>query len=609
MRRKLIKQEVFDQIANSSVVFAEHELIEAERIVSKAVGHHTKLHSFNESTVLYETDEDTYLYANYKIDEGNVSFSNIEELVIDEESKANKRKNILGEMLDSLLKDKSEVAQDLFKDYMKVTTFSEAKKFVVKAKEDEGSVDFEVGERDDKKKLSNQLPEKKTLSDKLKDKKNKDKKEKSGSKELQFDNKKDAFKKKLKAAGKKIEEAYSVASNVLDYVDYLNVGPVLAETKIDQDDNGNVVALKVPTSKVRNEGKILNFDWKVLNHKCKVMRSGAKNLSEDQGFIRSIATLKVQNNVSNAAALEECLDEIALKWPNVLYLSQSELAALIGEALQIAGERNFDDQTCTFMAEGILRKVHGNYSDRVNQILHLANVDQNESAGEDSYEKFQSVVENFYPFIDQKYDMEIKVFADLYESLSEINKIADRRGDNMLKSETASMLNDLASVLNDQARPDVELAEEVATWLTRFIEANVSGSSNVWSVVANPHHTVNGDHPQMSRNAGVPAYASAHEGDWGDSAPMIGQDDMNYKGKHSDQARNNSWGNSGGSDTFPSLKNPYIPSSLEFTMKGESGVDKETFGQHGATWQSGDTWPALQNPYTPKPADVYKMKE
>jgi hypothetical protein len=91
---------------------------------------------------------------------------------------------------------------------------------------------------------------------------------------------------------------------------------------------------------------------------------------------------------------------------------------------------------------------------------------------------------------------------------------------------------------------------------------------------------------------------------------MIGQDSMTYKGgKHSKEARSHSWGNVGGKDTFPSLSNPYVPKPFgDYTMKGEKGVDKDTFGQHHSTWQSGDTWPKLQNPYVPKAETPHSYK-
>ena len=106
----------------------------------------------------------------------------------------------------------------------------------------------------------------------------------------------------------------------------------------------------------------------------------------------------------------------------------------------------------------------------------------------------------------------------------------------------------------------------------------------------------------MARNAKVPAVSGRHDGDWGDEAPAIGQDSHAYKGgKHSKTMRSNSWGQEGGGEIFPKLKNPYVPKPFgDYTMKGEKGVDKEATGQHWSTWQTSDTWPDLQNPYVPK---------
>jgi hypothetical protein len=587
MRRKLIKQDAFEQIANSSVAVTENELIGAERILSRAIGQDVSLHSFNESTVLFETEDGTYVHAGYQIDDSKLNFSNIEELVIDEQSKTTRRKEVLGEMLDSVLKDQSDKAEQIFSDYLKLSSFEEAKKFVDSKDEDEDD-DDDDDSCDDKKVVKK--------DDKPKGKKSK----------------KDAFMKMIaaKKGGDDIKEAYKVATNVLDYVEYMTIGPVLEESNRETDEFGSPVSIQIPTSRVRNEGKLLNFDWKVLNHKCKVLRSGAKSLCEDQEFVKAIADLKILNNVSNATGLEEALDTIAVNWPNSLYLTEEEMAHIIGESLQIAGEKNYDDQTCAFMAEAILDRVYSAYTEKATQILSLANAPKEAN---ESYEGFKAVVEGFFPAIDEKTKVESKIFEDLYETVESIYKVADRRGNKELKSETAHMLNDIADVLNSNARPDVELAEEVANWIAQFVEANVTGATDHWNVSNLPHHTVNGDHPQMARNAKVPGIAGTHSGDWGDPAPMIGQDSMDYKGKHSREARSSSWGNIG-KDTFPSLSNPYIPKPFgDYTMKGEKGVDKDTFGQHHGSWQSSDTWPALQNPYAPKEAGAaggqgYKMK-
>jgi hypothetical protein len=209
---------------------------------------------------------------------------------------------------------------------------------------------------------------------------------------------------------------------------------------------------------------------------------------------------------------------------------------------------------------------------------------------------------HFYPTLDEQFGLERKVFSDLYETFQGVYKTAEKRGNENLQREAAGYLNELASVLNAEIKPELSIAEEAAQWLNQLVEANVQGSSEKWSVSNTPHLTVSGDHPQMAKNAKVPAVAGRHEGEWGDKAPAIGQDSHNYKsGSHAKTMRNSSWGQVGGGEVFPKLKNPYTPKPFgDYTMKGEKGVDKDATGQHWSTWQTSDTWPDLQNPYIPK---------
>jgi hypothetical protein len=603
MRRKLIKQDAFEQIANTSINAAATELVEAGDFLAKKLGKGSlSLHCFNESTAVYESDDETYVHAGYEIGNGKITFQNIEELVIDHDSKKEKQKAILSEVLDAVLTDNNEKASEIYKKYLALHPWNESKKML-----------FGKDEKKDGKKMLPWIKGKKDKDcDDEKDgkkvpafmKKNGDKKHKKG------DKKSPEFLKNLKSAGKKMEEAWTVGNNVLSYVEFVNLGPVLSESVVATDESGNVVGVQIPTVKVRNEGKVLKSNWRTLNEKCKSLRDSALALWENQKFCKLVAELKKQNNISNPQSLEESLEEIVKEFPQVLYATQAELARVIGESLRIVGVTNYGDQDCEFLAEGILRHAHSSYSERVNQILHLASAPKVEE-GADPYEFFQSVVEQFFPAVDEKFDLERRVFSDLYESFENIYKTADRRGDRETMKVSASYLNDLADVLNGDAKADISLAEEAATFLVDFVEANLPGAGS-WNVSNKPHVTVSGDHPDMAKKAYVDGVPGRYKGDYGDEVPMIGQDDNNYKGKYSKMARNNSWGNEGGSDTFPNLKNPYIPKPFgDYTMKGEKGVDKEATGQHHSTWQSKDTWPNLHNPHVPKgeTPKSYKMKE
>lgn len=567
MRRRLIQQSDFDKILNESVATAKKELVEAESILGHALGKEfLTLKSFTESTVIYEAKDGTYVQAGYQIRNGKVTFSNVEEVVIDEASQKEKRRNILSDMLEAIVTDNEEKANEMYQKYLGMVRWNEAKK------ED---------------------------CDKEHDKKSKGKE------------KKEFFFGKAKKAGKEIAEAYQTSQNVLDYVNFMKVGPALAEAVTKTDDKGNIVDIQIPTIQARNESKLLRFNWKTLNAKAADCRKKIPYFAENKNFCDAVANIKKQNAMINNEALEEAINNVITSWPEVLYATHSELSSIIGEALRNANVASFDDKTCDFMAEGILRTAHAAYGDRVKQILHLASATKIEE-GVDAYEHFQTTVENFYPSLDEKFGLERKVFVDLYDSLADVYKKADRQGNKTVKNESASYLNELSDILNDKVKPQIEFAEEAANYLAQVIETNLE--SGTWVVSNSPHITVNGDHPDMAKKAShgyTPSKDSS--GNWGDEAPAIGQEDHNYKsGKHAKTMRHNSWGQEGGSDVFPSLNNPYIPKTFgDFTMKHEKGVDKDN--KDWSLHQGKDTWPNLKNPITPKEdggvgGKGYKMK-
>lgn len=128
MRRKLIKQDAFDRIISESVNAAERELVEVELILAKAVGKNClRLKSFTESTVLYESEDGGYIHAGFEVKNGQITLNNIEELIIDENSQKEKRKSILSEMIDAVVVDRSDKANELFGNYLGIVRWNEAK--------------------------------------------------------------------------------------------------------------------------------------------------------------------------------------------------------------------------------------------------------------------------------------------------------------------------------------------------------------------------------------------------------------------------------------------------------------------------------------------------
>lgn len=567
MKRKLINYDVFERIENDSLSTAQDELVTAESVLAKALGTcDVSLRCYGPDTVMYETCDGSFIHAAYKVDGEHITFENIEELMINEDDAKKKQKETVTKMVEAILEGDDDKATSHFGKYLDMP--------VVRRELKEGAF------------ASNA---------------------KKQNEPIQEIRKRQCPKCVMMMKKEKCMEWASLCENIQSYIDFHEMGPVMRESEAQHDDRGNIIALRIPTSHARNEAKLISLNWKhMLDTNVKVLRGKAKVMGESNEFCNAIAELKRHNALSDNDALEETLENIVSQWPEVLYLTEEELSQLIKYALERVKATNYDDQTCDFMAEGILRTAHTAYKDRVTKILNLAGIDEIKEGEKDSYPIFKGAADNFYQSLDEGDKLEMDVFTDLYEALREVHQMATAQENHYVRSETTTYLNELASVLKQEVEPTLELATAAHNWLQMLIETNLE--MQTWNVSNSTHQTVSGDHPAMAQKA-KQGYAPAKDftGNWGDSAPV--SDGKNYKGGLAGEMRNRAWGNFGGSDTYPSLQNPYTPKPFGDYTGTESGVDKasDTTGQ----WSSGDTWPNLQNPYIPsaETPQSYKMNK
>lgn len=622
MKRKLISFDAFKKIEEGAVSSAEMELVGAEEVLAKTLGvDDLKLHCYGESDVTYQNLDGSFVHANYKIDKEQLVLENIEELVIEEESEKKKARGVLCSMVEALLDNNDAKASEQFENYLDLPI---VRRELVVSEAFKVTTSTPTGKKSP---LANKAQSRSLVAKRIRAmKKTKARLAASPSARATLARKRATAANKLGSSSNPRWRTYArkvkpstmkewsvMCENVMDYLDYKEFGPTVKQSQIQTDDRGNVTGIAMPTLHKRNENKILSFNWKTLDHEVKVQRSKMKkHLSEDTSFCKAMADLKRYNNISDNNALEETLEAVVARWPDVLYLTHSELAEQISNALDVANVKNYDDNICNFMAEGILWKAHGAYTDRVRKITSLAGVSPAVTTeGDEAFKNFVQVCEDFYPQLDESDKGELRVFADLYKALHEVFKVASETGDEATRGEVASFLHHCESILNREAQPDLNLAEHIANFLYELSEANVEGAKDTWDVSNSVHNTVNGDNPRMNwaakQNDAVP---SKYPGDWGGTAPV--SDGKSYKNGMEGEMRNSSWANYASDDTWPDIKNPYVPKPFgDYKMKEKSAVDD---GQNDwSRWQSGETWPSLQNPYVPQEkvgtgGKGYKMK-
>lgn len=583
MKRKLISFDVFKKLEEASLTKAQNELIGAEEVLSKTLGiEDLKLFTFGESDVNYQAPDGTFIHAVYSLDKEQLVLENIEQLVIEESSEIIASRSLLDQFVDSLLEDNQAKAEQQFEQYVNSSIYrrqvnvNEAKKHGKKhgTKGKKSTAEFMAW-----------------LRSKRKGAKGKTKK---GEKPVAK-----VYSKKMKPM--MVKEWAGLCENVYGYLEYKSFGPVAAQSRVKFDGKGNVNAIAMPTLEKRNENRVLSFDWKCCDTESKVLRSSAMKLSENQNFIKMMADLKRYNNVVDNVALEETLAAIVTKWPSVLYVTETELAAQIRECLDVANVKNYDDEMCQFMAEAILRTAHSTHVEKVQKIAKAAGADHDVSptceSCEDAYLEFQSLVDNYYMTLDETIESELQVVADIYKAMHEIHRLSVESGDELTKSHAESFLQECASMLRKEATINLESIEEMTDYLVDFIEGNMPmASSEGWDATnASVHHTVNGAHPHLDWIAKqTDATASKYNGDFDGMTPS--SDGKTYSKALSAELKDHGHGNIGNNDTYPSLSNPYNLKNADYKMKEKSVIDdNEDWG----LWQSEDTWPNLKNPYVP----------
>lgn len=548
MRRKLINQDVFDSIQNESLSQAAVELVECSDWLSSVIKQPLTFRFFDKEKVVYETASGTYVHAQYSLTKDNkLIFENINELVIDEDSVKQKRRETVGKLAEAVLKNDMTEADFQFEQFVKSYVKAKRIQETNAHKKDMFSKKFEPAKCCDTKRG------------------------------------------KMKASKKCMMEANQLSKHVLGYVNFLKTGS-LTESDVQTDNKGEILKVTVPTSKLRNEGKVLQFQWKTLKTDCKVLREQAFQLANDHNFCKAVGQVKRLHSLSNDSEFMESLNTLVNKYPGVLYLTQPELANVVKECLDVLAVQSYDDKMCNFLAEGILRTAFDTYLSRASKISDLAGSPISETS-KDSYEDFQQAVSNFYPKLDETFATEKRIFQDLYNAVETIHSSAQGE----LKESAENVLSALYPGASGRAVVDMEIASKAANWLKMVTEDVVQmGSSDGWQIVKFPAETINGDVDDMFKFAKVEQSPKGNTGDWGDLAPA--SDGKSYKnGTESRMQREKSWGNIG-KDCYPDVQNPYLPTAVDFTMKGEKGVDKDN--DSTGTWQDDQTWPSLKGSST-----------
>ena len=549
MKRKLIAIDVISGLENRSINVALKEINEAAEILAEKLAVDSlTVHCINENEVTFVTPDSNFVHASYKVDNQNLLLENIKELVVNEESQRKSSLKNLTEMLESIIEDKSDSANEHFNSYINLPL---NKKIF----------------RESVKNTKNKIVENKTQEEKV--------------------NEFSEFSKIINK--RKINEWRAVSENISELLNYKKGSPLKSMVKVTSDEDNNVTSVNLPVLKIRNEGKILSFNWKVPSSDVTYQRSKMKKMVKEGIFAKAMNDLRYANAISDANLIETTLENIVGAWPNVVYFTKKELTSAIKESLDSISAHNYDDNTCDFMADAILRTAHTIYEDRVSKVFKAAGLEVS-----NDYNKFVEVSEAIYPKMDEDYRRELTAFHDAFSSLHEAYQIAANANNKLVKARIENILESIENILNKNQNIDFTVLEEANYVLNSIVESNIPMAEKDWKVSDNAHTSINGENPYTNKLAKVDAFPAKYNGDWKSAAPV--SDGKSYSGnldKEMSDAHTQ-----GGKDIFPNLSNPYILKDEKPQIHDDSPnvVDSDNL----ATNQGSDTWPNLSNPYLPK---------
>lgn len=569
MKRKLIEFDVFEQIKEGSLSKAESELIEAAPYLAKTLNlEAVSLNCFDQEQVLYETVDGSYVKANYTINEGVVEFDDIEQLIINEDSERQKSKEIISQMLESLIESDEEKAEKLFEEWLDAPfakrIYSEMRKKRVVPKRKDGKI---VGYTTAYWSVTPKKRQK--ASTKIARSKGKVKSQRKTSPALK--RMRASQRSRMKSALGRMAEWQNLSENAAIYVQKNNNGNINVESAFDE--KGNVTCVKVPTSSSRDKTRSLQLDWKTLNNESIQKRKDAFVLIENNDFVKLVSNLRKQNALSKTNKFQDLLETLVTTWSEVVYLTEQELTEAVKTCLETVEDRNYDDDTCVYIAESILKTAHVNLEDRVSKIFKLAGTQLNEDQEQNTYESFKKVCADYVNKIDESAAEEMQVYVDLYEALRSVHEIAKEEEENEIVSEVSSILNDLIKVIQEEKQPSLELASEASAWLHDFVQANLV--SEDWEA-EEPHESSEGDTVEYESEVHIST-------------------DGAEKNEGEEQAKDG-LGNDEGKDVYPKIENPFLLKNASHDdCKVHDEEEKEGLGDDCC--DDKDVYPELKNPF------------
>lgn len=408
MKITKIKDKIFEQLVENSFDKIENELKESTEYLNEIFGTTFEYCFTNENYVIYYSPQSNkYLKTTYSINENeqNIHFENFEIMKIDGQSLNETKKKKIRKIVDALEKNDEEEAEEAWKEWIdnfsiKEITINVGKgdpsinsmkpKFLKNQKSPKGKIKGTLLKGDETTKKAG-VPSDTCMPENL-----------------------DV----LPNYKKIVERIYETAKKLEKDMD------IEPEIDIESDDEGPV-AIKIPTSKKKKFAQKKGTEAKKIKKKIKSKRQKCKICDPNEETIEKISQMKKMKN--SGEEIDEMVIETITEYPELLYMTKTEIEEIVENCLTISQESNWDDELCEAIAEDLHKTAYNTYINNAYEIAKTAEglgvISMEEEVSDDDYEAFTEVSERLVNYIineDKKLEKSLRNLSSLLETASNV---------------------------------------------------------------------------------------------------------------------------------------------------------------------------------------------
>ncbi|MFW5871685.1 MAG: hypothetical protein ACOCUT_01125, partial [bacterium] len=488
--------------------------------ISAIIKHPIRFMNMNEDYVIFVSafNENVMLKAHYELTEKDtLRLSGFEKIKINESSKTKERKSLLKGIIEGLIQDDKDAAEENWSQFLTKLPISEMVKKKAqaagKAPGDAGCCNADEEDQEAKgqkrAKQSNNRGKYGSLTT-------------SDEELMNLDPVDDALEEwldKLPNYGEVKKFVVEAAKKVAEVVCEEKTNSIKIKTKkkekdekekdfededdndddvsIDMDDEKEIDELELDLKDKKNDKKKTSEKAKKHESKVKKYREKFAKKEKDDEFSESIVKIKRSNNAQDEESLIEALTDVVSSNPSIIYVSKNELSGLIERVLESKEEKNWDKELCENIASGLKKLAQNTYAEQAYDIIKYAAIDEavdmEEEVPDDDFEAFEVVSEKYFTNIYERAEKQYKALMHLAEMLMKSASVLEKEAKSYGLEEnainkTVAELREYASTVTSEAYGPMNQATVrmvVGSLLTRHAD---DYSLNAPSKLEDPGH-------------------------------------------------------------------------------------------------------------------------